>query len=135
MNRTGFSLALLRVVTGIIFMAHGWPKILGGVPETAAFFGQLGIPAPTAAAWLIALLESLGGLALLLGILVTPFALLLALHMLTGIVLVHSKIGFYVLGPGQGGMEFNLILIAALITLVLQGPGSWALRGRKPATV
>jgi putative oxidoreductase len=133
MNRTGFSLALLRVVTGIIYIAHGWPKITGGVPATAAFFGQLGIPAPTAAAWFIALLESLGGLALLLGIFVTPVALLLAIHMLTGILLVHSKIGFYVLGPGQGGMEFNLILIAVLLTLVLQGPGSWAIRGQKPA--
>lgn len=135
MNRTGFSLAFLRVITGIIFIAHGWPKISGGVPDTAAMFGQLGIPAPTAAAWLIALLESVGGLALLLGILVGPVALLLAIHMLTGIVLVHAPIGFYVIGPGQGGMEFNLILIAALVTLALQGPGSWVIRGRKPAAV
>lgn len=133
MNRTGLSLALLRVVTGVIYIAHGWPKIMGGVPDTAAFLGQLGIPAPTAAAWFIALLESLGGLALLLGIFVAPVALLLAIHMLVGIVLVHAPMGFYVIGPGQGGMEFNLILIAALVTLALQGPGSWAVGGRKPA--
>lgn len=135
MNRTGYFLALLRVVTGIIYIAHGWPKISGGIPETAAGFTQLGIPAPTAAAWFIALLETVGGLALVLGIFITPIAILLAIHMTAGIILVHGANGFYVVGPGQGGYEFNLLLIAVLLTLAFAGPGRWALRGRKTATV
>lgn len=53
--------------------------------------------------------------------------------MATGIALVHAPNGFYVIGPGQGGYEFNLLLIAVLLTLILAGPGVWALRGRRPA--
>ena len=71
----------------------------------------------------IALAETLGGACLVAGLLVTPFALLLAAHMLAGIFLVHLANGFYVVGPGQGGYEFNLLLIAALLTLVLAGSG------------
>ena len=128
-------LAILRVVVGVIFVAHGVPKLMGGVTATAGFFSQLGIPAAPAAAWFIALLESLGGLSLIVGFLVTPLAVLLSLHMLTGIVLVHASNGFYVIGAGQGGVEFNLLLIAALVAILLAGPGLAAVDARRGAEV
>jgi putative oxidoreductase len=133
MNRglnPGLGLALLRIVLGVIFIAHGWPKIAGGAEGTAAFFANLGIPAPTLAAWAIALLETGGGLLLIVGFLVVPIAALLALHMLTGIFLVHIPNGFYVIGPGSGGYEFNLLLAAALLTLIFVGSGNWTLQDR-----
>jgi putative oxidoreductase len=117
-------------VLGVIFIAHGWPKIAGGAEGTAALFANLGIPAPTLAAWGIALLETGGGLLLIVGFLVVPIAALLALHMLTGIFLVHIPNGFYVIGPGSGGYEFNLLLAAALLTLIFVGSGNWTLQDR-----
>ena len=123
-------LTILRVVLGVIFVAHGVPKLTGGMEGTVAYFGALGIPAPLVVAWLIALLETLGGLALLLGFLVTPVSLLLALHMLTGIVLVHAPNGFYVIGAGQGGVEFNLLLVASLLAMMFCGPGLAAIDNR-----
>lgn len=123
-------LTILRVVLGVIFIAHGIPKLSGGIEATAGFFGTLGIPAPLVAAWFIALLETLGGLMLLVGFFVTPVSLLLVAHMLTGIVLVHAPNGFYVIGPGQGGVEFNLLLIASLLTLVFCGAGLAAIDNR-----
>jgi len=123
-------LTILRVVLGVIFVAHGVPKLTGGMEGTVAYFGALGIPAPLVVAWLIALLETLGGLALLLGFLVTPVSLLLALHMLTGIVLVHAPNGFYVVGAGQGGVEFNLLLVASLLAMMFCGPGLAAIDNR-----
>lgn len=131
----GLGLALLRVVLGIIFVAHGVPKLAGGVPETATAFASLGIPAPTLAAWAIALLETLGGILLVIGFLVVPVALLLAIHMTAGIFLVHLPNGFYVIGYGQGGVEFNLLLIAALVALVFAGPGAGALDARRGGDV
>ena len=117
-------LAILRVVVGVIFIAHGAPKIFGGMEGTAGFFGSLGIPLPIVAAWMISLLEFLGGIALIAGFLVTPIALLLTTHMLIGILLVHAANGFYVVGPeAQGGVEFNLLLGASLLMLVFGGPG------------
>lgn len=126
-------LTILRVVLGVIFLAHGVPKLLAGAEGTMAFFGSLGIPATGFAAWFITLLESAGGLLLLLGWLVTPAALLLAVHMFTGIVLVHAANGFYVVGPGQGGIEFNLLLIASLLAMIFCGPGLAAIDNRGTA--
>lgn len=123
-------LAILRVVLGVIFIAHGYPKIAGGVAGTGEFLGQLGIPLAGFFAWVVTLLEVFGGIALVIGFLVTPVALLLSFHMLVGIVLVHAPNGFYVIGPGQGGIEFNLLLIAGLLALVLVGPGMAALDSR-----
>ncbi len=124
-------LAILRVVVGVIFVAHGAPKLFGGMEGTAGFFGSIGIPLPLVAAWAIALLEFLGGLALIVGLLVTPVSLLLAVHMFVGIVLVHAANGFYVVGPGSGGIEFNLLLIASLMVLVFGGPGLAAIDSRR----
>ncbi|MDX1624352.1 MAG: DoxX family protein [Gemmatimonadota bacterium] len=123
-SRSAWSLTVLRAVAGIIFVMHGYPKLFGGIGNTAGFFEGLGIPLPTIAAWGIAILETAGGLALILGFLVTPVAILLAIHMLAGILLVHLPNGFYVVGPGQGGVEFNLLLIASLLTLIALGPGA-----------
>lgn len=118
------ALLILRVVTGVIFVAHGWPKLANGASGTAQFFGQLGIPVPGVSAWLITLLEFFGGLALIAGAFVSVVAVLFMIHMTAGIFLVHLSQGFYVVGPGQGGVEFNLLLIASLLTLVLAGPGA-----------
>lgn len=124
----GLGLAILRVVTGVIFVAHGAPKLFGGgVEGLAGMLGNMGVPLSTVAAWGVTLLEFFGGLALIVGLLVAPVAVLLALHMLTGIVLVHAANGFYVVGPGQGGVEFNLLLIAGLLALIFAGSGAAAL--------
>lgn len=127
-------LAILRVVIGVIFIAHGAHKLFEtGVPPTADFLGSLGVPAAAAAAWLVTLLEFVGGLSLVLGFLVTPVSLLFCVHMLTGIVLVHAANGFFVIGPGQGGVELNLLLIAGLLALVFAGPGLASLDARRRA--
>lgn len=126
-------LTILRVVLGVIFIAHGLPKLTGGIEGTVELFGATGIPAPLVAAWFIALLETLGGLMLLIGFLVTPVSLLLALHMMTGIVLVHAPNGFYVVGEGQGGIEFNLLLVASLLVMMFCGAGLAAIDNRSSA--
>lgn len=116
-------LAILRVVLGVVFITHGLPKLLGGVTGTAAFLDSLGFPGAIGWAWFITLLETVGGLMLIVGFLVTPVALLLAIEMVVAIVLVHAPNGWYVVGPGQGGAEFNTLLVAGLLTLVFAGAG------------
>lgn len=127
-------LTILRVVLGVIFIAHGLPKLTGGIEGTAAYLGAIGIPVPLVAAWFVALLETLGGLMLLIGFLVTPVSLLLVVHMLAGIVLVHGPNGFYVVGSqASGGIEFNLLLIASLLVMMFCGAGLAAIDNRRSA--
>jgi putative oxidoreductase len=125
-------LAILRVVVGVIFIAHGSPAVFGGMEGTSALMESLGIPLPAVAAWAIKLLEFLGGISLIAGFLVTPIALLLGAHMMAGIVLIHAARGFYVVGPSaNSGIEFNLLLTAALLMLVFGGPGLAAMDSRQ----
>ncbi len=125
-------LAILRVVVGVIFIAHGAPAVFRGMEGTTAVMASLGIPLPVIAAWAVRLLELLGGMSLIAGFLVTPIALLLAIHMMMGIVLVHAARGFYVIDTGaNGGIEFNLLMVAALLMLIFGGPGLAAMDSRK----
>ncbi len=127
----GLGQMILRIVLGLIFVAHGGIKLFGGVGGTVEFFGSLGIPLPLLAGWVITLLEFVGGMFLIVGLFVVPTAVLLAVHMLVGIILVHIPNGFFVLGPNAaGGYEFNLLLIAGLLSMLLGGPGLAAVDSR-----
>ena len=125
-------LAILRIVLGVIFIAHGAPSLFGGMEGTTEFMRSLGMPLPLVAAWAISLLEFLGGISLIAGFLVTPVSLLLIVQMMMGIVLVQAARGFYVMGPNaNGGIEFSLLLAASLLMLVFGGPGLAAMDARK----
>lgn len=117
-----FAPFLLRVALGLIFFVHGLIKF-GHLANSVAGFVKIGIPLPGFAAPAIALLEVLGGLILIFGLgwATRIFALLLAIEMLVAILFVKLHAGFV------GGYEYEVLLLAALVALVLTGPGRLAL--------
>ncbi len=121
---------VVRVALGIVFFAHGAQKMFGwfggrGLSATIAGFRQMGIP-PAATA-IAAVVECFGGLAMLVGFLARPAALGLIVVMLVAVAKVHAKHGFFLnfaLSPGQGhGYEFNLVLIAMALSILIGGAG------------
>jgi putative oxidoreductase len=112
---------ILRVVVGVVFFAHGWQKIFDyTIPGTQGAFAQMGVPAAQLIAPGVAFLELVGGAALILGVLVRVFSILLALDMLGALFLVHAPAGIFV---DKGGYELVLMLAAGAIALAAVGAG------------
>jgi putative oxidoreductase len=118
-------MTILRIVIGIVFFTHGYMKLFKmGIGGTVGFFTHLGIPLPTVMAWVVCLVEVLGGLALILGIL-TPFVgAALAIDML-GVIYFAKDVTGGLMGPK--GYELELTLLAAAVAVALTGPGALAL--------
>jgi putative oxidoreductase len=134
-SRASCGLTVLRVVVGIVFLAHGWQKMFGfKIPGVTRMVTGLGIPMPGFFAVVLTLVELLGGIALILGVATRVAAVLLAIDMTVAILKVHLPHGFFAQG---GGYEFALTLLAATVCLALAGAGSVSVDGalakKKPA--
>jgi putative oxidoreductase len=126
---------LLRVAVGLIFAAHGAQKLFVMGPDgLAGFFGSLGIPFAALNAYFVIGVELIGGIAMVAGLGTRAVATLFAAIMLAAIATVHGAQGFFL----PNGYEFTLALLAASLTLTLQGAGAFALddlfAGRKLTT-
>ena len=120
----GWAIAILRVMTGVVFFAHGYKKVfVDGLNGFASFLSQIGVPAPDFFAPVVAGVELLGGLALILGLFTRWVSIPLAINMLVAAVTVHLKNGFFL----PNGYEYTLMLLAATVSLFLAGSGEFAI--------
>lgn len=120
-------LLLLRLVVGVVFLAHGWNHVLGGgkIAGTARWFERLGMRPGIRHAWTASLTELGAGALLVLGLL-TP----LAGAGVVGVMLVawitnHAKNGFFIFRPGEG-YEYVMTLTFAGLALAATGGGAWS---------
>ncbi|WP_037471269.1 DoxX family protein [Sinorhizobium fredii] len=129
-----YAILMLRVTLGLLFLAHAGLKVFVFTPAgTAQFFASLGLPA--ALAYLTIALETLGGLALIVGFFARVAALALIPVLLGAIITVHAAAGFFFTNP-NGGWEFLALWIVGLAAVVLAGDGALAVRptfNSKPA--
>ncbi|WP_116952681.1 DoxX family protein [Jiangella endophytica] len=115
---------LARVGIGVVFVAHGWQKLADtGIDGVAAGFEQMDVPLATASAWFAALVELVGGAALILGAATPVVGLLLAVDMLGAYLFAHAGNGMFV---AEGGAELVLTLGAASLLLAAAGPGRFS---------
>src|SRR5579872_6832592 len=85
-----WGIALMRVMVGVVFLAHGAQKLfVYGIPGTAGFFAHAGIPFPMVSAVLSIGAEFLGGLFLILGLFTRPAAAVLVINMAVAVFAVH----------------------------------------------
>lgn len=146
-----WSIVPLRIIVGYGFIAHGLAKWHRGPEGFAHLLSFIGVPLPTATAWIVTLLETFGGLAILVGACVGIVSVPLIASMLVAMFSLQTHYGFSSVnttgltaeGPvfGPPGYEINLLYMAALGVLALSGSGPlslerlWARRRRATTDV
>lgn len=119
-HRSQLGWLMLRLTVAGIIAAHGWTRVFnGGVLPFGEFLNGHGFVIGTALAMLVTGSEIIGSVLLILGKLVTPLGLLFAFIYGMGIVLVHAREGWFVVGPGSGGAEYSVLLIVSFLALAL----------------
>jgi putative oxidoreductase len=125
--------AILRVMVGAMFVGHGTQKLFGlfdggGLAGTATYFDSIGLSPGFPLAVAVGVTEFGGGLMLMAGALTGYASVALIAVMLGAIWNVHLSNGFFMnwaVTPGRGhGIEYSLVVIAALLSLCLTGPGA-----------
>ena len=123
-------LLIIRVMPAVVFMFHGSQKLFGAFdgPGMEKFTGGLetmGIPMPTANAYLAACAEFFGGLALLLGAGTRIAVIPLVVTMLVASFVAHGT----AFSLASGGMEYALTLAVVTAGLGLTGAGRFSVDG------
>tara|TARA_R110002167_G_scaffold23131_2_gene82415 strand:+ start:1658 stop:2146 length:489 start_codon:yes stop_codon:yes gene_type:complete len=118
----------LRIPAGITFAAHGAQKLFGafggyGLEGTGQWMASIGLEPGYLMALAAGSAEFIGGIALLLGLLVRPAAVVLAFTMLVAIFTVHIANGLFM---SNNGYEFGLSLVAISVALALNGAGAFS---------
>lgn len=124
-THAGYAALVLRVPVGLILMAHGAQKLFGwfggnGLAGTAGWLTSIGIEPGYLMAILAGGAEFFGGLALVIGLLTRPAALVTAFTMLVAIFSVHISNGLFM---SNNGYEYALTLLVATLALMIQGGG------------
>ena len=124
----GLAAFILRVPIGLILAAHGSQKLFGafggyGLEGTGQWMASIGLEPGVLMAFMAGSAEFFGGLALALGLLTRPAALLTAFTMLVAIFSVHISNGLFM---ANNGYEYALTLMIVSLTLLIQGAGSYS---------
>lgn len=119
MKKVEVGALILRLFLGIAFFIHGFIKFQGGISNTVSFFDSMGLPGFIA--YLTAIIELVGGIALILGLGTRIVSVLLAIIMIGAIWSVKLSAGFV------GGYELDLSFLAIAIYLAIAGSSLYAL--------
>ena len=130
-RRLDVALLLLRVMIGVVFIAHGAQKLFGvfggrGLGATAGIMAGNGLKPGMFFAVLAGISEFGGGLLLFVGLLTPLAGLAITGVMVVAIAVSSGERGFIAIGGNQG-YEYNLVLIAIALALVVAGPGRLSL--------
>jgi putative oxidoreductase len=120
-------LLILRVMVGIVMIAHGYNHIFRGgrIKGTAGWFESLGMKPGVLHAWLASLTELGAGLLLIAGLLTPLAAAGVVGVMLVALITNHLKNGFFIFRPGEG-YEYVLTLTMVGLAIGAIGAGEWS---------
>ena len=115
------STIILRVAVAIILLSHSLPGLFNnGINDFGnLYLNQVGFaPFGVLIAWIVKLSHIVCALLLVLNKFIRWACIITILILITGIILLHFKEGWFVVGGGRNGMEYNFLLICVLLTIM-----------------
>jgi len=112
---------VLRITLAAVFFVHGIPSIFTGAVNNfgnhlnTAGFALIGLPL----AWAIKLSHVACAILLILNRYIRLAAIVTIPILVAGIIMIHAAQGWFVVGEGRNGMEFNVLLISVLVYLAI----------------
>lgn len=115
MTQNQLALAGVRMAAAVTMVIHGITRLsLGTVSDFDGWLASIGFPSYTS--WGITFFEILGGLILIWGKKWVPaLCIIFSIQLVMGIFLVHAREGWFVVGAGRNGMEYNVLLIICFV--------------------
>lgn len=131
-----FAATIVRLAVGGVMLPHGLQKTIGafggyGFSGTMGFFTDT-LQLPWIVAFLVIMAESLGAVALIMGLFTRFCACSLGVVMVGAMIMGHWDHGFFMnwFGAQQGeGFEYHLLVIGAALSLVVSGGGKFSVDG------
>src|SRR5215216_7904539 len=116
---------IVRVAAGLWLIPHGWGKWSVGAQAVAAnVLARRGIEPALFWAYVLMILETLGGVMIAIGLFTRPVALLLFIEFLVIVFKAHLPAGW---SPSTGGAEFVAMWCLIFLAILLRGGGPWSL--------
>lgn len=113
-ERYGF--IILRAILGLIFISHGIARVYyQSISDFGGFLDSKGLLIGVQIAWMITIGEIISGSLLIVGIKVKYCVLFHAVIITTGIFFVHLSNGWFVVGHGNNGIEYSVLILAVLL--------------------
>ena len=113
----GQAISLLRIVAALIFLLHGTSKLLGFPPS------EMPMPPAMSLLWIGGVLELVGGLMLLFGLLSRPVAFILAGEMAVAYWMFHAPQSTF---PSVNGGDAAILYCFVFLAIAAVGPGPWS---------
>jgi putative oxidoreductase len=118
------ALLIARVLLGVIMIAHGYQKlVVNGIGRTTAGFESMSIPVAIVSASFVTVVELVGGVLLVLGLMTRTVAACMGVVMAGAAGFVHLRHGVFV---ASGGWELVGSIAGALLALAVAGPGRFS---------
>jgi putative oxidoreductase len=132
-NKADAAVLILRLTVGVVIFAHGAQKLLGwfggyGFDGTMHYFTDT-VGLPYLIGFLVIIGESLGMIALAIGLLTRFAAVSLVVIMAGAFFVDHAQHGFYMNWFGQNageGYEFDILVVGAAAAITVLGAGRYS---------
>jgi putative oxidoreductase len=115
-------LAILRIMTGLLFLEHGTQKLLNFPPRV----NNAPMPDLTTLPGMQGVIELVGGIMIILGLFTRPVAFILAGDMAVAYFMAHAPRGFFPISMGGNGGELAIMYCFVFLYLMVAGAGAWS---------